>query len=80
MLYEVITKILADRIAEAFAERLHERVRQEFWGFAENENLTKEELFKLKYQGIRPAFGYPSIPDHSEKQIAWDFMNIEAKT
>jgi len=76
----IMIKILADRIAEAFAERLHERVRQEFWGFAENENLTKEELFKLKYQGIRPAFGYPSIPDHSEKQIAWDFMNIEAKT
>ncbi len=76
----IMLKILADRFAEAFAEHLHEFVRKELWGYAENENLTKEELFKVKYQGIRPAFGYPSIPDHSEKQIAWDFMNIEQKT
>ncbi|MBN2893274.1 MAG: methionine synthase [Bacteroidales bacterium] len=76
----IMIKILADRLAEAFAEHIHEKIRKEFWGFAENEDLTKEELFKVKYQGIRPAFGYPSIPDHSEKQIAWDFMNIKQKT
>ncbi len=76
----ILLKTLADRLAEAFAERLHERIRKEFWAYSENENLTKEKLFKVKYKGIRPAFGYPSIPDHSEKQIAWDFMNIEEKT
>lgn len=76
----IMLKVLADRFSEAFAERLHERVRTEFWGYAENENLTKEELFKLKYTGIRPAFGYPSMPDHSEKQILWDFLKIKEKT
>ncbi|MBN2663228.1 MAG: methionine synthase [Bacteroidales bacterium] len=76
----IMLKILTDRIAEAFAERIHERVRKEFWAYTDNENLTKQELFNLKYQGIRPAFGYPSIPDHSEKQTAWNFMDIERKT
>ena len=65
----IMLKILADRLAEAFAEYLHEKIRKEYWGYAKNENLTKEELFKVKHQSIRPAFGYPSMPDHSEKQV-----------
>jgi 5-methyltetrahydrofolate--homocysteine methyltransferase len=59
-------KILADRLAEAFAELLHEKIRKEIWGYAEVENLDIDELISEKYQGIRPAIGYPSIPDHSE--------------
>jgi 5-methyltetrahydrofolate--homocysteine methyltransferase len=61
-------KALADRLAEAFAERLHQRVRTEFWGYAADEQLDNEELIAEKYRGIRPAPGYPACPDHSVKR------------
>jgi 5-methyltetrahydrofolate--homocysteine methyltransferase len=64
----ILLKALADRLAEAFAERLHQRVRQEFWGYAAGESLTAEELIRERYRGIRPAPGYPACPDHSEKE------------
>ena len=63
----IMAKALADRLAEAFAERLHERVRTEFWGYAQDETLDNTSLIQEKYQGIRPAPGYPACPDHTEK-------------
>jgi len=62
-----MVKALADRLAEAFAEALHERVRREFWGYAADERLKNAELIAEKYRGIRPAPGYPACPDHTEK-------------
>ena len=70
---------LADRLAEAFAELMHQRARVE-WGFGSSENLGHEELIKEKYRGIRPAAGYPACPDHTEKQTLWDLMDVEAAT
>ncbi|MFZ5579835.1 MAG: methionine synthase, partial [Pseudomonadota bacterium] len=70
----IMLKALADRLAEAFAERMHERVRQEFWGYAPNENYSNEELIKEAYRGIRPAPGYPACPDHTEKGIMWELL------
>ena len=70
-------KALADRLAEAFAERLHERVRKEFWGYAPDEHLDNESLIDEKYQGIRPAPGYPACPDHTEKPLLWDLLDVE---
>ena len=64
-----------DRIAEAFAEHLHLRVRKEFWGYAKNENLANDELIAEKYQGIRPAPGYPACPEHTEKGLLFDLLN-----
>ena len=64
-------KALADRLAEAFAERLHERVRREFWGYAPEEQLSSEQLIREEYRGIRPAPGYPACPDHTEKATLW---------
>ena len=71
----IMLKALADRLAEAFAERLHERVRKEFWGYAANEALPNEELVAEKYRGIRPAPGYPACPDHTEKGALFDLLN-----
>jgi 5-methyltetrahydrofolate--homocysteine methyltransferase len=76
----ILIKALADRLAEAFAECMHERVRREFWGYAKNETLSKEELIREKYQGIRPAPGYPACPDHLEKQTLFKMLNIEENT
>ncbi len=73
----ILLKTLADRFAEAFAELMHKRVRTEFWAFAQTETLSLEELFKGKYQGIRPAFGYPACPEHSEKETLWELLDIE---
>ena len=73
----ILVKLLADRLAEAFAERLHERVRQEFWGYAPDEACSAAELHKLRYQGVRPAPGYPAVPDHSEKRILFDLLDAE---
>lgn len=73
----ILLKALADRLAEAFAERLHQRVRTEFWGYAADEQLTNEELIAEKYQGIRPAAGYPSCPDHTEKALLWELMDVQ---
>ncbi len=74
----IMLKALADRLAEAFAERLHERVRREFWGYARDEALTSEELILESYQGIRPAPGYPAQPDHTEKATIWNLLDVEA--
>jgi len=70
-------KILADRFAEAFAERLHERVRKEFWGYAAEENIFVTEMLEEKYQGVRPAPGYPGCPEHSEKRTIFDLLEAE---
>jgi len=75
----IMLKILADRLAEAFAERLHERVRKEFWGYAKDENLSVSELLKEEYQGIRPAPGYPACPEHSEKRTLFNLLQAEEK-
>jgi len=72
----IMTKALADRLAEAFAELLHERVRRD-WGYGRNERLSKDELIQEKYRGIRPAAGYPSCPDHTEKQTLWNLLGVE---
>jgi 5-methyltetrahydrofolate--homocysteine methyltransferase len=71
----ILLKALADRLAEAFAERMHERVRREFWGYAPAENLSCEELVKEEYRGIRPAPGYPACPDHTEKGLLWELID-----
>jgi 5-methyltetrahydrofolate--homocysteine methyltransferase len=71
----ILLKALADRLAEAFAERMHQRVRKEFWGYASAENLSNEELIKEEYRGIRPAPGYPACPDHTEKQLLWELID-----
>jgi 5-methyltetrahydrofolate--homocysteine methyltransferase len=73
----IMLKILADRLAEAFAELLHENVRKEFWGYAKEENFDVPSLIKEKYSGIRPAIGYPSIPDHTEKRLLFDLLEVE---
>jgi 5-methyltetrahydrofolate--homocysteine methyltransferase len=75
-----MTKALADRLAEAFAEKLHEDVRKGLWGYSKGEVLEKGDLLKIKYDGIRPAPGYPSQPDHTEKSTMWSLMNIEEQT
>jgi 5-methyltetrahydrofolate--homocysteine methyltransferase len=72
----IMTKALADRLAEAFAEYLHKRVRTE-WGFGSEEQLSNEELIREKYQGIRPAPGYPACPDHTEKRLLWELLEVE---
>lgn len=76
----IMTKALADRLAEAFAELMHELIRREYWGYAKNESYSNEELIAEKYAGIRPAPGYPAQPDHSEKQIIFDLLDAEEKT
>ena len=73
----ILLKILADRLAEALTEWLHYKVRKEFWGYAPEENLDFESLFKVKYEGIRPAIGYPSLPDHSEKEKLFALLSAE---
>ncbi|HYW91639.1 MAG TPA: methionine synthase [Gammaproteobacteria bacterium] len=73
----ILVKALADRLAEAFAERMHERVRREFWGYAADEALGSAALIHEKYQGIRPAPGYPACPDHTEKGLLWDLLDAE---
>ena len=76
----IMTKVLADRLAEAFAEHLHELVRKEYWGYSLDENLRHDEILKEQYQGIRPAPGYPSLPDHTEKQLMFDILHAEKNT
>jgi len=73
----ILTKAVADRLAEAFAEKMHEEVRLNHWGFAADEKLSSEELIKEKYRGIRPAFGYPACPDHSPKRLLFDLLKAE---
>ncbi|MEQ8825759.1 MAG: methionine synthase [Filomicrobium sp.] len=76
----IMFKALADRLAEAFAERMHERVRKEFWGYAKGEALDCQALIEEKYDGIRPAPGYPAQPDHTEKATLWKLMDVKSKT
>ncbi|XP_075352084.1 methionine synthase isoform X3 [Mycteria americana] len=76
----IMVKALGDRLAEAFAEELHERVRREFWAYCSTEQLDLSDLRRIKYEGIRPAPGYPSQPDHTEKLTMWKLANIEETT
>ena len=73
-------KTLSDRLAEAFAEHLHVEVRTKLWGYSPEEHLSPEEILNVKYQGIRPAPGYPSQPDHTEKVTMWDLMKVKETT
>lgn len=75
----IMIKALADRLAEAFAEYLHEHIRTTTWGYADSENLNNEALIKEKYQGIRPAPGYPACPDHLEKQHIWSLLEVDKR-
>jgi 5-methyltetrahydrofolate--homocysteine methyltransferase len=77
--HSIMSKALADRLAEAFAEYLHSVVRQE-WSYGQTESLTPEELIAEKYRGIRPAFGYPACPDHTEKETLWQLLDAEKST
>ena len=72
-------KALADRLAEAFAEYLHKKIRREDWGYAPEENLSNEELIKETYKGIRPAPGYPACPDHLEKLSIWEILKVKER-
>jgi 5-methyltetrahydrofolate--homocysteine methyltransferase len=76
----ILLESLADRLAEAFAERMHERVRKEFWGYQPDESLDSVALIREKYVGIRPAPGYPACPEHTEKQTIWDLLDVKANT
>jgi len=75
----IMAEALADRLAEAFAECLHKRVRDE-WGYGRAENFTPAELIQEKYRGIRPAAGYPACPDHTEKGPLWQLLDVKANT
>jgi 5-methyltetrahydrofolate--homocysteine methyltransferase len=77
--HAILLKALADRLAEAFAERLHQRVRTEFWGYAPDETLSNDDLIHEKYQGIRPAPGYPACPDHTEKGTLWSLLEPDSR-
>ena len=76
----IMVKAIADRLAEALAEYLHQEVRRQFWGYASDEQLDNSDLVKEGYKGIRPAPGYPACPDHTEKQKIWDLLNVELQT
>ncbi|OBF62671.1 methionine synthase [Mycobacterium sp. 852002-51971_SCH5477799-a] len=76
----ILLESVADRLAEAFAERMHQRVRKEFWGFQPDEQLDNEALIEEKYRGIRPAPGYPACPEHTEKVTLWELMDVRART
>ena len=73
----IMLKALADRLAEALAERMHEKVRKEYWGYASDEALSNQDMISEKYQGIRPAPGYPACPDHTEKALLWELLEPE---
>jgi 5-methyltetrahydrofolate--homocysteine methyltransferase len=76
----ILLKALADRLAEALAERMHERVRKTLWGYAADEAYDNEALIKEKYRGVRPAPGYPACPEHTEKAMLWELLNVEQNT
>jgi 5-methyltetrahydrofolate--homocysteine methyltransferase len=76
----ILLESLADRLAEAFAERMHERVRKEFWGYAADEELPNEDLIGERYVGIRPAPGYPACPEHTEKSTLWELLDVTETT
>jgi len=72
-------KAVGDRLAEAYTEYIHEKIRKEWWGYDKNENLTVDDLLKVKYKGIRPACGYPMQPDHTENILLFDLLDINRK-
>ena len=76
----IMVKALADRLAEAMAERMHQKMRKDIWGYAVNEELSSRDLILEKYQGIRPAAGYPASPDHTEKATLWQLLDVEKNT
>lgn len=76
----IMAKALADRLAEAFAEQIHQYVRTTLWGYAPNEALDNEALIAEKYRGIRPAPGYPACPDHNQKRVLFDLLNVPENT
>nr|HPR61910.1 vitamin B12 dependent-methionine synthase activation domain-containing protein [Prolixibacteraceae bacterium] len=76
----IMLQTLSDRLAESFAEVMHTKVRTELWGYAPDENLSKEEIWKMKYAGIRPALGYPACPEHSEKQELFRLLMATERT
>jgi len=76
----ILLESLADRLAEAFAERMHQRVRTELWGHSDDEGLDNQDLIAEKYTGIRPAPGYPACPEHTEKRTLWELLDVEATT
>lgn len=76
----IMIKALADRLAEAMAEYMHQKMRKEIWGYAAQENLSNSDLIREKYEGIRPAAGYPASPDHTEKATLWNLLNVEENT
>jgi len=73
----ILLDAVTDRLTEAFAELIHLKMRKELWGYAKDEDLSQEDLLKVKYQGIRPAPGYPSQPDHREKPTLFDLLQVE---
>ena len=73
----ILLKALADRLAEAFAELMHEKVRKQYWGYAADEALNNDALISEEYRGIRPAPGYPACPDHTEKALLWQLLDVE---
>ena len=74
---KILVKAIADRLAEALAEYLHQQVRKEYWGYAADETLGNDDLIREKYQGIRPAPGYPACPEHTEKAKLWQLLDVE---
>ena len=74
---KIMAQALADRFVEAFAEHLHRQIRTDIWGYAPDENLNEADLLKIKYDGIRPAPGYPSQPDHTEKSTMWNIIKAK---
>ncbi len=76
----IMLKAMADRLAEAFAELMHQRTRKEFWGYAADEDMSNEQLIKEDYQGIRPAPGYPACPDHTEKALLWQLLDADRQS
>lgn len=74
--HEILVKVLADRLAEAFAEKMHYDIRRKYWGYDKDEDLSMDDILKAKYRGIRPAFGYPSLLDHSEKETLYKLLNV----
>ena len=75
--HSILVKALADRLAEALAEYMHQQVRTQIWGYAPSEHFSNDELIKESYTGIRPAPGYPACPDHTEKQTLWNLLDVE---
>jgi 5-methyltetrahydrofolate--homocysteine methyltransferase len=76
----ILLKALADRLAEALAEWLHQQVRREYWGYAVNETCNNDDLIAERYQGIRPAIGYPACPEHTEKDLLWELLRVKERT